>query len=293
VGSGRSARASALLIAVVVFLSACSDGGRPTGSRPQRDRPSQFRDRTPNDSPTPRQTPAQNSVHGLVMASSFESPICGRWVAPERQGCEFGVQGGVEAGPYEPRSGEWAARIPRMTPSHQGVIANVPLENGHAFIGVAHRIPAIPPGAIPDNRGHIQIEQLSPTDGVLPGWPVEVRLYPDRRLGLALFGDREFVAMADYRIPVDEWFYVVVEVSNGTRARQRMWIYGPGGELEATVSAWLNTRGFERAGRRTAHKIGGNTSTLIPMYTYADDWYISSKNLGPIRIDQDGLPLDS
>jgi hypothetical protein len=122
---------------------------------------------------------------------------------------------------------------------------------------------------------------------------VEVRVYPDRRLGLALFGDREFVAMAEYRVPVDEWFYVVVEVSNGTRARQRMWIYGPTGDLEATVSARLNTRGVERAGRRTAHKIGGNTSTLVPMYTYADDWYISNENLGPIRIDKDGLPLDS
>ena len=59
------------------------------------------------------------------------------------------------------------------------------------------------------------------------------------------------------------------------------------------MDARLNTRGFERAGRRTAHKIRGNTSTLVPMYTYADDWYISNKNLGPIRIDRNGRPLDS
>jgi hypothetical protein len=179
-----------------------------------------------------------------------------------------------------------------MTPSHQGVIADVPLEEGHAFIGVAHLIPAIPAGAIPSNRGHIQLEQLSPTDGLLPGWPVEVRLYPDRRLGLALFGERRVVAMADYRVPVDEWFYVVVEVTNGTRARQRMWVYGPDGDVEAAVTTRLNTRPA-RAGRRTAHKIGGNTSTLVPMDTYADDWYIATTNLGPVQIDRDGLPVRS
>jgi hypothetical protein len=283
-------RAGVLLIVGIMTLGACSsDSGRPVTSRERGDRPSQVRNKTPTTAPTSE----PSEVPGLIMASSFETPICGRWGAPENHGCEFGVQGGAEAGPYEPRTGEWAARIPRMTPSHQGVIADVPLENGHAFIGVAHRIPAIPPGAIPSNRGHIQIEQLSPTDGMLPGWPVEVRLYPDRRLGLALFEDRQVVAMADYRIPEDEWFYVVVEVSNGTRATQRMWVYGPNGEVEATVETRLNTRGSERAGRRTAHKIGGNTSTLVPMYTYADDWYISNTNLGPVQIDKEGRPFDS
>jgi hypothetical protein len=289
----RLVHVAALLLVATTTLGACANDGKPVTPRAQADRPSQTRDRTPTVAATPTQTPENEAVPELLMASSFETQICGRWTAPESHGCEFGVQGGAEAGPYEPRTGEWAARIPRMTPSHQGVIANVPLKNGHAFIGVAHRIPAIPAGAIPSNRGHIQIEQLSPTDGELPGWPVEVRLYPDRRLGLSLFGDRRFVAMADYRIPVDEWFYLVVEISNGTRARQRMWIYGPTGEVESTVTARLNTRAFPRAGRRTAQKIGGNTSTLAPMYTYADDWYIADKNLGPVRIDKDGRPIES
>jgi hypothetical protein len=283
---------SSLLLAGLVVLAACTDDGRPATSRDRRDRPRQSRVDSPENGPDPTVSPEPPETPDLLMASSFETPVCGRWTASERHGCEFGVQGGAETGPYDARTGEWAARIPRMTPSHQGVIADVPLEDGHAFIGVAHRIPAIPPGAIPANRGHIQIEQLSPTDGIVPGWPVEVRLFPDRRLGLALFGEREGVAMADYRVPVDEWFYVVVEVSNGVSARQRMWIYGPSGDLEATVTTRLNT--LETGdGRRTAHKIGGNTSTLEPMYTYADDWYISNRNLGPARIDENGLPIDS
>jgi hypothetical protein len=228
---------------------------------------------------------------GLLLASSFEEPVCGRWSRSGRHGCEFGVQGTVvETGPFAPRTGDGAVRIQRMTPSHQGVIADVPVEDGHAFIGVAHRIPAIPPGAIPPNRGHIQLEQLSPTDGILPGWPVEVRLYPNRRLGLALFGDRQNVAMADWRVPVDEWFYVVVEIANGNRAKQRMWLYDAGGEQKTEVSARLDTRWEFPHGQRTAHKIGGNTSTLAPMFTYADDWYISETFLGPVHIDEAGTP---
>ncbi|MGH2554406.1 MAG: hypothetical protein ACRDHO_01640 [Actinomycetota bacterium] len=273
------------LLAAALTLGACvGSAGEPVASKPPRAP-------TPaNPAPTPTSTPAE-STEGLLLASSFEEPVCGLWTGqPEQRGCEFGVQGGAEAGPYGSRTGDWAARIQRMTPSHQGVIANAPLADGHGFIGVAHRIPAIPPGAIPAFPGHIQLEQLSPTDGILPGWPLEVRLYPDRRLGLALFQERHEVAIVDWRVPVDEWFYVVVEIANGARAQQRMWLYGPRGSLQAKVSIRLNTRQRWPHATRTAHKIGGNTSTLVPMYTYADDWYISETFLGPVRIDEQGSP---
>ncbi|MGH2698453.1 MAG: hypothetical protein ACRDJL_04545 [Actinomycetota bacterium] len=275
-------RFGACLFAGVLVLGACS--GSTAQEVVSKPRPV-LTPSTPE--PTASSTPTVDP-EDLLLASSFEEPVCGRWTQqPEKLGCEFGVQGGVEAGPYQPRTGDSAVRIPRMTPSHQGVIADVPLEDGHAFIGVAHRIPAIPRGAIPAQRSHIQLEQLSPTDGLLPGRPVEVRLYPNRRLGLALFGDMHKVAMADWRVPVDEWFYVVVEITNGTRAKQRMWLYGPSGDLKAEVSTQLNTRS-PPSGGRTAHKVGGNTSTLVPMYTYADDWYIAKKFLGPVRIDERG-----
>ncbi len=278
-------RFGACLFAGALVLGACSGSNAQEVVSKPRPVP------TPSPpGPTPSSTPAADP-EDLLLASSFEEPVCGPWTQqPEKFGCEFGVQGGVEAGPYRPRTGDSAVRIPRMTPAHQGVIADVPLEDGHAFIGVAHRIPSIPRGAIPA-RGHIQLEQLSPTDGVLPGWPVEVRLYSDRRLGLALFGDGDEVAMGDWRVPVDEWFYVVVEIAIGTRAQQQMWLYGARGDLKAEVSTRLNTRRQWPHASRTAHKVGGNTSTLAPMYTYADDWYISKTFLGPVRVDEDGSPL--
>jgi hypothetical protein len=71
---------------------------------------------------------------------------------------------------------------------------------------------------------------------------------------------------------------------------QRMWLYDAGGEQKTEVSARLDTRWEFPHGQRTAHKIGGNTSTLAPMFTYADDWYISETFLGPVHIDEAGTP---
>ncbi|MGH2691710.1 MAG: hypothetical protein ACRDHM_04335, partial [Actinomycetota bacterium] len=35
---------------------------------------------------------------------------------------------------------------------------------------------------------------------------------------------------------------------------------------------------------RTAQKVGGATSTLVPMYTYHDDWYVSTAMEGPLTV---------
>ncbi|MGQ0669173.1 MAG: hypothetical protein ACT4PO_05815 [Actinomycetota bacterium] len=276
----RQLRRGGAALAALVFLAAC------VNTRPDPNGP-----RTESTAQPGRGTaePTSGLPEGLLLSSGFERPVCGSYVRPD-PGCEFGIQGDVETGPFGARTGESCARIGRVNPVHVGVIALVPLPEGHAFIGVAHRVPAIPAGAIPAEPGYLEIEDLSPTDGVLPGWPVEVRLYPDRRLGLALFRGTE-VALTDWRVPLDEWFYVVVEVANGEEATQRMWVYDSQDEVVAKVSIGLDTRVDWPHADRIAHKIGGNTSTLVPMSTCADDWYISTSFRGPMRIGPDGSPL--
>lgn len=189
----------------------------------------------------------------------------------------------MSAGPFDPRTGAWAVRIDRTSPRHMGVIDDQPLPGGRGFVGVAHRVPAIPPGSIPRDPGYIELEQLSPTDGKLPGYPVEVRLYPDRRLGLGLFREKP-VVMTDWRVPVDEWFYVVVEVVNGAPATQRLWAFDATDRLAAEVAIELTTRRVWPHATRTAQKVGGSTAALVPLDTYADDWFISTEFEGPLRI---------
>jgi hypothetical protein len=81
-------------------------------------------------------------------------------------------------------------------------------------------------------------------------------------------------------------------VTNGSQAAQRMWVYDAEDNEVARVSARLDTNRAWAHGQRTADKIGGVTSTRVPMYTYADDWYISTTFHGPLRIGPDG-PLAS
>lgn len=268
-------RVGAVAVVLIVVGAACSNGS-PRAHQPRR-------------SP-PGTTPASPVSHGdLILSSSFEQPVCGRYHG-SRGGCEFGVEGDVQAGSYGCRTGAMCVRIQRLTlDSHEGVLAIVPFPGGHAFVGVGQRVPAIPDGAIPASPGYIELEQLSPTDGSLPAWPVEVRLYPDRRLGLALYQGRQ-VAMLDWPVPIDQWFYVVVEVANGAPALQRMWIYDMNDQLVSEASAQLDTRRVWVHAYRDADKIGGVTSTLAPMYTYADDWYIAAANEGPLHIGADGRP---
>lgn len=230
-----------------------------------------------------------------MLASSFERPVCGVWWRPD-QGCEFGVEGEVRSGEFECRTGAMCLELQRMNGEmHVGVLAAAPAPDGRAWVGVAHRIPEIPAGAIPERPGYLELEQLTPTDGTLPGWPVEVRLYPDRRLGLGLSqasataGDE--VAMTTWTAPVDEWFYLVVEIVNGDPATQRMWVYGSDDRLVERVSIDLVTRVEWVHEDRTAQKIGGRTSSTTPFLTFADDWYVASRFEGPLRIGEDGAPL--
>jgi hypothetical protein len=92
-------------------------------------------------------------------------------------------------------------------------------------------------------------------------------------------------------VPVDEWFFIVVEVTNGTNAPQRMWIYDSNDRLVDKVAVDLDTRQEWPHRGRTAQKLGGNTSTTVPLYTFHDDWYVATEFMGPVRISPSGEPL--
>src|SRR5207249_5224416 len=112
----------------------------------------------------------------------------------------------------------------------------------------------------------------------------------DRTLGLALYQGAN-VAKTHWRAPVDRWFYLVVQVTNGVAAEQRMWVYDESDRLVDQVTTRLTTQVAWPHGFRAADKIGGTQTTLVPMFTYADDWYIATKNEGPLHIGPDGQPL--
>ncbi len=229
----------------------------------------------------------------MLLASSFERPICGRYQHPG-PGCEFGYEGDdLETGEFDCRTGPGCLRIGRQSHSHMGVIREVPLPGGHAFISVAHRVPEIPEGAIPSDRGYLELLQLSPTDGDpgRPGYPVEVRLFPDRRLGLALYREKDVGRTRD-PIPVDEWFTTIVELTNGAPAVQRMWVYDASDRLVDYVEIELRSAQPWAHADRTAQKVGGATSTLVPMYTFEDDWYIAESFMGPLKLTETGTPVE-
>lgn len=177
-----------------------------------------------------------------------------------------------------------------------GVLSEVPIPDGHGFVGVGVRVPEFPPGAFPAIDGRVpnlQLMQLSPTDGVLPAQPIEVRLFEDRSLGLGIFSDKKNTVLSDWTVPVDEWFYLVVEMTNGTSAPQQMWIYDSRDRLVDKVVTNLDTRLEWVHQGRTAQKVGGSTATNVPMYTYYDDWYIATEFMGPIHISSTGEVLDT
>jgi hypothetical protein len=275
------------MAATVAALAAGCTGGSEPGARRSGPPPASPSEGSP-------QPPPAGEVDGFVLSSSFEQPVCGVWWRPD-PGCEFGVEGEVESGAFGCRTGEMCIRLQRMNREmHVGILAPAPAPAGRAFIGAAHRVPEVPAEAIPERPGYLELMQMTPTDGALSGWPVEVRLYPDRRLGLALAQGRTpggTVAMTEWAAPVDEWFYVVVEISNGDPATQRMWVFGPDDRLVERVSLPLTTSVEWTHGMRTAQKVGGRTSTEVPMLTYADDWYVAEEFHGPLHIDADGTPL--
>lgn len=280
-------RALVVLVAGALLLGACTSGGA-VGAPPGRQAagpPWGPAGPPPDSSPSP-------GPSGLLLASSFERELCER-PQPTSVECGFRIDGDVEAGPCDARTGEWCIRINRMSRSHMGVVTRLPLPEGHAFVGAAHRVPAIPEGAIQNPLGFVQLEQFSVTDGEVPGWVVEVRLYEDRRIGLALFRARDAALLTTWRAPVDEWFYLVVELSNGDDAVQRVWVYDAKDQLVEKRSVRLDTRVEWAHGRRTYQKLGGTVTTPVTFNTFADDWYVATAFLGPLHIGPDGQPLPS
>jgi hypothetical protein len=182
-----------------------------------------------------------------------------------------------------------------MSDTHMGIIAPLALPNGHGFIGVGARVPAFSSSAVPGGfgPGNIQLMQISPTDGRLPAMPVEVRLFPDRSIGIGLFSDKDNTVLSDWKVPVDQWFYMVVEVNNGTNAPVRMWLYDSNDRLMDKVTAQFATRQQWRHQGRAAQKVGGSSSTTSPMFTYYDDWYVATRFMGPVHISSTGEPLTS
>ena len=89
--------------------------------------------------PAPSTDPA-----GFYLATSFEQPVCGNYHHPG-DGCEFGIQGPVETGAFDCRTGPDCLSIGRGGDTHQGAIRLVPVDGGHAFVGCAFRVPALPP----------------------------------------------------------------------------------------------------------------------------------------------------
>ncbi len=289
----RRGRAWMALAATVLLLGACSGGGRPPTAKGHRS-PGHERTATPSLPPsTPHDivSPPPVEEGRLLLSSGLERPVCGNYHHPP-PGCEFGKQFDVEEGPFGCRTGEGCVRLGRFASKpeqHVHLVRAVSLPDGHAFEGAAHRVPAIEAGTFP-STGYIQLMQLSAATKDQGTVPVEVRLYEDRRLGLSQL-DKQKVEMSDYRTPVDQWFYVVVELSHGVEAAQRMWVFDPHDRLVDGVELTLNTTTGPNESPRQA--LGGTIPTRRPFDTYVDDWYIATTFMGPLHIGADGTPLTS
>jgi hypothetical protein len=228
---------------------------------------------------------ATGEPNGFYLATSFERPVCGNYHHPGA-GCEFGIQGPVETGDFGCRTGPSCLSIGRGGDTHQGAIRLVPVEGGHAFVGCAFRVPALPSAQKP----FIELMQLSPGDGTEPLNPIELRISTaDRTLSVGEFQGPEEPATT-WRAPVDQWFYAVVEMNYGEAVPTRLWVYGTDDKQAATLEVALTTSG----GRDKANprqKVGGVTNTFGDVTTYADDWYIAKGQLGPLHIGADGAPI--
>ena len=221
---------------------------------------------------------------GLYLATSFERPVCGNYHHPD-EGCEFGIQGPVETGDFDCRTGSGCLAIGRGGTTHQGALRLVPVQDGHAFVGCAFRVPELSAARKP----FIELLQLSPGDGTQPLNPIELRMnVADRTLSLGAFRGPEEPATT-WRAPVDEWFSAVVEMGYGEAVPTRLWVYGPDDQEVATLEVHLTTSGG-RGKANPRQKVGGVTNTFADVTTYADDWYIANGMFGPLHIGADGAP---
>ena len=219
---------------------------------------------------------------GFYLSTSFEKPVCGNYHHPD-EGCEFGIQGEVRTGEFDCRTGASCLAEERSGSTHMGAIRDVTVTDGHAFVGAAFKVPELPPAQKP----FIELMQLSPGDGTEPLNPIELRIYTaDRTLSIAEFKGGE-QTHTTWQVPIDEWFAVVVEMSYGEGVPTRMWVYGPDDRLAEEVESVLTTSGG-RGKAQARQKIGGVTNTFSEVVTYADDWYIADRDLGPLHIGPDG-----
>src|SRR5436190_2701222 len=174
-------RTHRLLVVLAVVAVACGGGDRGHGGGGSH----------PSASVDPE---------GFYLATSFERPVCGNYHHPG-PGCEFGTQGPVETGSFDCRTGPSCLSIGRGGETHQGALRLVPVEGGHAFVGCAFRVPALPSAQKP----FIELMQLSPGDGTQPLNPIELRIYTgDRTLSLGEFKGPE-EPRTSWRAPVDQW----------------------------------------------------------------------------------------
>jgi hypothetical protein len=252
------------LAAIGLFASACGSG---------------------RDDPAPHGPPPSADPSGFYLATSFERPVCGTYHHPG-DGCEFGIEGSVRTGAFDCRTGPECLAIDRGGTTHQGALRSVPVDGGHAFVGCAFRVPAIPSAQTP----FIELMQLSPGDGSQPLNPIEVRLFTaDRTLSVGAFRGAD-EPHTTWRAPVDQWFDVVVEMQYGENVPTRLWVFGPDDRQTATLEVALTTSGG-RGKATPRQKIGGVTNTSGEVTTYADDWYIAEENQGPLHIGPDGSPV--
>jgi hypothetical protein len=225
------------------------------------------------------------NANGFYLATSFERPVCGNYHHPD-EGCEFGIQGPVQTGDFDCRTGPSCLSIGRGGDTHQGALRMVPVEGGHAFVGCAFRVPELPSAEHP----FIELMQLSPGDWTQPLNPIELRMYTaDRTLSLGEFQGPE-EQRTTWQAPVNQWFAAVVEMSYGEAVPTRLWVYGPDDHEVAALEVALTTSGG-RNRTDPRQKVGGVTNTLGDVTTYADDWYIAKEQDGPLHIGADGAPI--
>src|SRR5215210_5113776 len=260
---GAVLRAVAGLV-VVATLASCGGDGREAGPR------------SPRVSLDPQ---------GFYLATSFERPVCGNYHHPD-EGCEFGIQGPVTTGEFGCRSGPSCLAIDRGGTTHQGALRLVAVEEGHAFVGCAFRVPELPSAQKP----FIELMQLSPGDGTQPLNPIELRMSTaTRTLSLGEFKGPEG-ASTTWQAPLDEWFAVVLGMGYGEAVPTRLWVYGPDDREAASLMVPLTTSGG-RGRANPRQKVGGVTNTFGDVTTYADDWYIARADYGPLHLGADGSPL--
>lgn len=265
-------------VVLAMLMTSCSPRSEPeiatptTSPRPQAS--------TPKELPEPK-------AESLLVASSFERPICGTFHDPG-PGCEFGFQSEVVQDPSDSRTGRHSVRMQRLLQpgQHVHIGGDISLPGGHGFVGAAHRTAKLPVA----EGDFIQLMQVTPASKALAARVVEVRIYSDRRLGLGLF-EGSTVARTTWRAPRDTWFFLVIEISHGVDAVQRLWIYEEGHDRPVErLSLRLDTTGGPCCRIRQA--LGGTESTVAPAYTYVDDFYVATENLGPLRISSDGSPIE-